>query len=74
MSIKDMVINKQVYFSFYKDRTLWYETESGFQFPVPIDDVGNGVFLKEDKALYFMRWIRKHVENIAIWESERENA
>ncbi len=64
--IKDMVKdNKKVRFSFYRDKALWYKTEDGFEFPVPIEDIGNGVFLAEDKALLFMRYIRKHLAFIA---------
>jgi len=37
-SIKDMVKgNKKVRFTFYRDRQLFYQTECGFEFPVPID-------------------------------------
>jgi len=62
-SIKDMVRDrKKVRFSFYRDRELWYVTENGFEFPVPIDEVGNATFLHEDKAILFMRYIRMHVE------------
>jgi hypothetical protein len=64
-SIKDMVKdNKKVRFSFYRDRQLFYRTESGFEFPVPIDDIGNATFLAEDKAILFMRYIRKHIKTI----------
>ena len=35
----------------------------GFEFPVPINDVGNARFL-QDKAILFMRWIRKHIDTI----------
>ena len=62
MSIKEMVENKNVKFLFYRDKELWYATESGFKFPVPIEDVGWGVFNAEDKAILFMRWIRKHLD------------
>lgn len=63
MNIKDMVKdNKKVKFVFYKQKELWYETECGFQFPVPIEDAGDGVFLVEDKALLFMRYIRQHIK------------
>lgn len=62
MSIKDMVSGgKKVNFKFYRDGDLWYSTECGFEFPVPIDDVGNATFLSEDKAILFMRYIRKHL-------------
>lgn len=60
-SIKDMVKdNKVVKFQRYKYLNLWYVTECGFEFPVPIEDTGNGTFLEEDKAILFMRYIRKH--------------
>ena len=65
LSIKDMVKdNKKVTFQFYRAKELWYATEDGFTFPVPIDDVGEATFLPEDKAILFMRYIRKHVDNI----------
>jgi hypothetical protein len=30
-----------------------------YQFPVPLEDVGTATLLHEDKAITFMRWIRK---------------
>lgn len=65
MNIKDMVIdNKKVTFQFYRAGELWYKTETGFEFPVPISDTGDAVFMKEDKAILFMRYIRKHLDYI----------
>ena len=62
-TLKDMVKdNKKVFFSFYRDKELWYKTECGFEFPVPIFDIGNATFMAEDKALLFMRYIRKHMD------------
>ncbi len=43
---------------------MWYTTECGFDFPVPIADTGNAKFLNEDKAMMFMRYIRKHIAYI----------
>jgi hypothetical protein len=64
-SVKDMVKdNKVVRFQFYRDQSLFYETECGFIFPVPINDIGNATFMAEDKALLFMRYIRKHIDVI----------
>ena len=58
MNIKDMVKNnKKVTFSRYRKGNLYYKTECGFEFPVPISDTGDGEFLSEDKALTYMRWI-----------------
>jgi len=66
LNIKDLVRDgKKVYFMFYRQKELWYKTEDGFEFPVPIEDIGDGVFLNEDKAMLFMRYIRKHLEMIA---------
>jgi len=64
MSIKDMVKDKKVTFLFYKEGELWYTTECGFEFPVPINDTGTGCFNIDDKAILFMRWIRKHLDLI----------
>lgn len=52
---------KVVKFKFFKDSELWYETEDGFEFPVPVDDTGGATFLAQDKAMLFMRYIRKHM-------------
>jgi hypothetical protein len=62
-SLKEMIVNNQkVRFSFYRDGQLWYETECKFLFPVPIEDVGTATFLAEDRAILFMRYIRKHID------------
>lgn len=62
-TIKEMVSDgKKVRFVRYFDQQLWYETEEGFEFPVPVEDIGNATFLAEDKAILFMRYIRKHVD------------
>lgn len=60
--IKNMVKDKTVHFCFYKEGELWYTTECGFNFPVPISDVGSAAMLSSDKAIFFMRWIRKYIE------------
>jgi hypothetical protein len=65
-SLKDMVSgDKQVSFVRYRDGELWYVTDDGFEFPVPVADIGNATFLARDKALLFMRYMRKHLEMIA---------
>lgn len=64
-----MIKNKTVTFVFYKDGELWYTTECGFEFPVPINDVGTASMNAEDKAILFMRWIKKQ---IAVVESYKE--
>ncbi len=75
MNLKDMVKQGQkVSIRFYSRGSLWYITDSGFEFPVPVNDrteVGNATFLAEDKAIYFMRYIRKHIKFL---EDAREEA
>lgn len=68
-SITQMVKGKQVYFEFYRKGELWYRTEDGFKFPVPISDTGDGTFLPQDKATLFLRYIRKQLEQV-----EKESA
>lgn len=46
----------------YRKGNLWYCANDVFMFPVPIEDVGDGVFLAKDKGILFMRYIRKHLE------------
>ncbi len=58
--IKEMVKDgKSVHFTKYRQGNLYYRTESGFEFPVPLEDIGDATFLAEDKAILFMRYIRK---------------
>lgn len=51
-------------FSFYRGGYLYYLTDSGLEFPIPIEDTEGATFLSEDKSLFFMRWIRKHIETL----------
>lgn len=60
MSLKEHVQGK-VYFQFCRDNKLFYKTDSGLLFAVPIEDIGNATFLAEDKAMLFMRYIRKYL-------------
>ena len=62
-TLKEMVRNNQkVAFRFYRDGQLWYATECGFEFPVPVSEAGTATFLAEDRAILFMRYIRKYME------------
>lgn len=62
-SIKDMVKDgKQVEFLYFRSNELWYQTECGFKFAVPVSDTGDGTFYAKDKAMLFMRYIRKQLE------------
>ena len=65
-----MVAGKTVKFVRYQRKELWYVTECGFEFPVPIEDTGDAEFQSQDKAMLFMRWIRKHQEMLALAQQE----
>lgn len=72
-NIKDMVKdNKKVRFAFYREGELFYETECGFEFPVPVSDLGNATCYAEDKAILFMRYIRKHLTMIENARTKQE--
>jgi len=72
LDIKDMVGgDKKVKFLYYKDSELWYVTQTGFEFPVPISDAVGATFNAEDKAIYLMRWIRSHIKNIENSKAEQ---
>lgn len=58
----------------YSDGELWYKTDGGFEFPVPIHDrseIGTATFMAEEKALLLMRYIRKHLEYLEKARNEQ---
>lgn len=66
MKMLDIVKDNYVVFEFFREKTAFYSiTFNGdmYTFPVPIDDIGDAALLKRDKAIIFMRWIRKSIEN-----------
>ena len=70
VNIKDHVKeNQKVKFKFYKMGKLFYETELGLIFEIPLTDTGNASFMNEAKALNFMRWIRPALEKLKMKES-----
>ena len=60
-----MVSNgKKATFLYYQYGELWYMTECGFKFPVPITDIGDAIVHNTEKAMLLMRYIRKHISMI----------
>ena len=73
LSVKEMVSDgKTVKFKSYRKGILYYQTESGFVFEVPATDCGDAEFLNQDKAILFMRWIRKAVADYNKGQSYSE--
>jgi len=65
MNIKDIIKDNKVHFSHYRAGYLYYNVNydnETFMFPVPIEDVGDATFLNVDKAIIFMRYIRKAID------------
>jgi len=56
---------KKVRFLYFRDNEFWYRHEDGFMFPVSLQEAttGRATFLAEDKAIYFMRWMKKYIED-----------
>ena len=64
-TVKELVQGR-VNFEYYRSGHLYYSTtvDKSFLFPVPVSDTGDGTFLKEDKAILFMRYIRKYLKEL----------
>lgn len=73
-NLKDEVVgeDKKVKFIYLLNRQLWYRTNSGFEFPVPVEDTDGAKFLADDRAMVFMKWIRKHIVRLQEEETEKE--
>ena len=63
--LKEMVKGK-VTFDYYREGNLYYKTENGVLFPVPIDDVGTATFNHQEKGILLMRWMRKFLETVTL--------
>lgn len=48
----------------YRKGDVWYCTDGGFDFPVPISDAGDATLQSTEKASMLMRYIRKHLETL----------
>ncbi len=63
--LKTLVKNNRVAFDFYRAGIMYYNVISEgnkYRFPVPISDIGDATLLSDDKAILFMRYIRKAIE------------
>lgn len=61
MDIKEC-IRGNVEFLYYRKGDLYYRCENGFVFAVPVEDTGDASFNATDRAMLFMRWIRKELK------------
>ena len=54
-------VKSPIKFAFFVDNALWYQTQDGWQFPVPVEDTAGATFNAEEKGT-LMRWVRKHMQ------------
>jgi hypothetical protein len=67
MNIKDIVKGNQVRFLRYRQGVMYYcvavpGVPNEFMFPVPLADAGDATLEAQEKAILFMRYIRKAIE------------
>jgi hypothetical protein len=54
--------------------SLVYETEdSTVRFTIPFDEMGDGQFFPEDKAIYFMKWIKPIIKEMTTGNTGGES-
>jgi hypothetical protein len=66
MELKNLIKDNKVNFSHYRAGIMYYNIGyDGFvyTFPVPLEDIGDATLEKEDRAIMYMRYIRKAIEN-----------
>ncbi len=66
MNITSLVKGRTAKFQSYRNNVLFYtiQTEDElFKFGVPIEEVAGATLPAEEKAIFFMRWIKKWVSN-----------
>lgn len=62
MRIKELIQNNTVQFDSFRQGFFYYNIQyngNTYQFTVPLEDIGTATMLATDKAIAFMRWIRK---------------
>ena len=63
MNIKDIVKDNTVRFVRYRQGIAYYgvnvPADGAYVFPVPLDDIGDATLELEDKAIMFMRYIKR---------------
>ncbi len=66
MKLLEIVKDNKVVFDSLRAGIAYYTVtvdNVSWRFPVPLSDIGDATLLKEDKAIIFMRYIRKSIEN-----------
>ena len=59
-TLKEHIKGTALFVKYRKNELHYTTTETGFNFTVPIEDFGDGEFLRDDKAILLMRYIREN--------------
>ena len=63
MRTADIVRNgAQVHFVSYRKGYALYKADNGFEFPVPLEDVGDSTLNATESAMLLMKYIRAHLK------------
>jgi hypothetical protein len=67
MNIKEIVKDNHVRFLRYRQGVMYYAVAvpgvaNEYMFPVPVTDIGDATLEAQEKAIMFMRYIRKAME------------
>lgn len=63
--IKSIVKGVNAHFLSYREGTFYYQTDNGFKFTVPLEDIAGATLPASDKAIFFMKWIRRAIDKTA---------
>lgn len=73
VTLKEIVKDNLVYFHSYRAGFFYYTVnfeKRTFQFPIDREDIGQATLNSNDKAIIYMRWIRKAMESGQFIEIE----
>lgn len=69
---------KKAHFAYYRDKEFWYQHEDGLLFPIALSEVNDpaskATLMAEDKAILFMRWIKKYIDSAKSEPIQKEGA
>jgi hypothetical protein len=69
MNIKDFVAkDNYTFFDSFRAGVFYYNvykvgSDIGYQFQVPLDDIGGSTIMAEEKSITMMRYIRKSIDS-----------
>lgn len=80
-TLKEIVKDNYVSFDSYRQGHFYYNTGPVldietkeyviYQFPIPIEDIGTAAMKSNDKAITYMRWVRKAMDGNMLIEIDR---